>query len=374
MVSNKTRILHIISSLNMGGTERQCVELAKRIDKDKFEVTLLTFNKEGPLYSEVVDAGIPVNEIKIPGSFYRPKSLFQILRIALFMRKERFQIVQTYGMYSNIPGILAAKLARVPVIIGGKRELNEIWPKRKVAAEMMLLKKCNKVVANAQKVRDYLMSDQKVPGEKIEVIYNGIDLQKYVDLPPKSYSSKSDFIGMIANFRPSKDQTTFIKAAAEILKQKPNVRFALVGSGRFEEGMKSYAKDLRIQDSVIFYGEKFGQELLDIFRSFTITVLSSHTEGFPNVIMESMALGIPVIATPSGGVPELIDDGVTGYLFPFKRHDVLAEKMLYLLNNRQKGEEVGKNARVNIKNRFNFELMAKHFESLYEQLCNGLKH
>lgn len=370
----KIRILHIISSLNIGGTERQCVELVKRIDKNRFDVTLLTFNKDGPLYNDVIDAKIPLAEIRIPGSFYRPKSLLQILRIALFIWKGGFHIVQTYGISDNIPGILAAKIARIPIIIGGKRELNEIWPRRKVAAEMILLKRCNKVVANAQKVRDYLALDEKIPGEKIEIIYNGIDLQKYVNFPEMGYASRPDIVGMIGNFRPQKDQKTFLNAAAEVLKQKPGVRFALVGSGRFEEGMKNYAKELRLQDKVIFYGRKTGQELLDIFKSFTITVLSSTNEGFPNVVMESMALGIPVIANPSGGVPELIVDGVTGYFFPFKRHDVLAEKILYLFNNKAKAEEIGKSSRVSVKDRFDFRLMTSQFENLYEQLSKNLKY
>jgi glycosyltransferase involved in cell wall biosynthesis len=364
----RIRILHIIDSLELGGTEKQCIELMKRIDKNRYDVELLTFEKGGPLHAEVINAGIALKEIKIPRALYHPESLLGILKIAAYIRKNKFRLVQTYGIYSNLPGIMAAKMARVPIIIGGKREMNEIWARSKVKAEMILLRHCDKVVANANRVRNYLARNEGIPERKIEVIYNGIDLRRYCDSEKMEYSSRPDRVGMIANFRPSKDPRTFLRAAAEVIERKPYVMFGLVGSGASAGDLKTFAKELGIWENVIFYGAKTGKALLDIFNSFTITVLSSKTEGFPNVLLESMALGIPVIANPSGGVPELIEEGVTGYLFPPERADILAKRIIYLIENKGIAMKMGEKAREHVRKNFSFDLMAKRFEELYENM------
>lgn len=354
----------------MGGTERHCAQLAKNLDTSKYHLHLLTFNKNGPLLKDILSAGIPVTEVTITRALYTPQSLRQIFRLAHFIKRNNFSIVQTFGIYSNIPGILAAKLARVPIIIGGKREMNEIWPRKKVAVEMMLLKTCDKVIVNAERVKNYLTQNEGIEEKQVEVIYNGIDWQKYDGIRIKDYASKLNTVGMVANYRPPKDHSTFLKAAAQVLEKTTNVRFVLVGSGATETEMKDLASTLEIQKNVQFCGAKFGNELLDIFRRFTITVLASWTEGFPNVLLESMALGVPVIANPSGGVPELIDDNRTGYLFPPMRHDILAEKIVYLIDNKNVATSVAGHAFNRVKKRFSFDTMVKQHEILYESLIS----
>jgi glycosyltransferase involved in cell wall biosynthesis len=362
------RILHIISSLNIGGTEKQCVEIVKRINGSRYKAYLVTFNKDGPLHDELIETGVPWKEFKISDRFYHPKSLLQILRLASFMRKERFRLVQTYGFYSTIPGIIAAKIARVPAVIAGKRDMNEFLTKPKIKAEKILWRFCDKIVVNANKIRDYLISEEGVPEDKIEVIYNGVDLKKYIQYSEMNYHFKEPIVGMIANFRKQKDHNTFLKAATIVLKKKKYVSFLLLGSGRFENEMMKYARSLGILDSVIFCGRKTGKELYAVLRRFTISVLSSTNEGMPNAILESMAFGIPVIANPSGGVPELVEDGVTGYLFPYKRPDILAEKIIYLLNNKKIVVEMGKNGRRKVEQKFNYSLICRRYEELYDKL------
>jgi glycosyltransferase involved in cell wall biosynthesis len=381
-----TRILQIIDSLNAGGTERQCVEMARRINSGRFAMHLVTLDKDGPLYPALIKTGIPLTEFKISGGFYRPKSILQILRLASFIRREKFHIVQTHGFYSTVPGVIAAKMARVPVVIAGKRDMCEFLPRIKINTEKILWRFCDKIVVNANRIKDYLISEEKIPEEKITVIYNGVDLKKYVDESEIGYTSKTNIVGMVANFRQQKDHLTFLDGAARVLKERMDVRFSLVGSGPLEDEMKRYVRDIGIQDGVIFYGRKIGKELYDILRSFTISVLSSTNEGMPNAILESMAFGIPegmpnailesmafgipVIANPSGGVPELIEDGVTGYLFPYKRPDILAEKIIYLLNNKKIAEEMGKRGRRKVEQKFNYNIMCGQYEKIYESFLN----
>jgi glycosyltransferase involved in cell wall biosynthesis len=364
------RILQVIDSLNVGGTERQCVEIAQRINSGSFTMHLVTLDKDGPLYPVLIKTGIPLTEFKMSRGFYHPKSILQILRLASFIRREKFHIVQTYGFYSTVPGVIAAKLARVPIVIASKRDMGEFLPRIKIKTEKILWRFCDKIVVNANRIKDYLISEEKIPEGKITVIYNGVDLRKYVHESEIGYTSKTNIVGMIANFRQQKDHRTFLDGAERVLKERLDVRFSLVGSGPFEDEMKRYARHIGVQDGVVFHGRRTGKELYDILRSFTISVLSSTNEGMPNAILESMAFGIPVIANPSGGIPELIEDGVTGFIFPSKRPDILAEKIIYLLNNKKIAEEIGKCGQSKVEQKFNYSLMCSQYKKLYETLKN----
>lgn len=363
------RILYVIDSLNIGGTERQCVETVKRMNDSKYNIQLVTLDKNGGLLQEAMDAHILLTEFKISGAFYQPRSLIQIIKLALFMKKNKFHIVQTYGFYSTIPGVIAAKIARVPIVIAGKRDMSELISRFQVKVEKMLWRLCDKIVVNANGIRNYLIEKDGIQKEKIVTIHNGVDLEQF--------GSKSEnvdnqlmpnIVGMVANFRPQKDHSVFLEAAEIVLKRKNDVKFYLIGSGVFEEEMKEYAKQLCIQNSVDFYGKKTAKELHSIMKRFAISVLASTNEGTPNVILEAMALGKPVIANPSGGVPELVEDEVTGYLFPYKRADLLAEKIICLLDNINVAKEMGRNGRKKVERLFNYTVMMSRYEKLYEEL------
>lgn len=365
------RFLHCIDSFKTGGTERQCVDLVKGLYRDGYDIFLVTLNKEGPLYNELKSYENRIKEIKISGSFYRPRSILQIFKLSLFMRKIKPQIVQTYGFYSNVPGIIAAKIARVPAIIAGKRDMNEFLSPRRRWIEGFLLRFADAIVVNAREIQNQLINEYKIATEKIVVVSNGVDCEKFrpISLEEKLKLEKLN-IGMVANFRRQKDHRTFLEAAVKVLQVKSNVNLILVGSGPYEKEIRDYAKQLGIEEQINFCGKKTGDELASIIKSLFISVLASMNEGLPNVILESMACGVPVIANPSGGVPELIEDGITGYLFPYKRPDILAERIIYLIENKDVAKKMGEEARKKAEKQFNYDLMCKQYEELYEDLLS----
>jgi len=363
----KVRMLHIIDSLKLGGTEIQCYEIVKRISKKDYYSHVVTFNKAGPLAERFNKLGINVTEFKITGSFYNPASIFKIVLLSLFIRKNNFKIIQTYGFYSTIPGVIAAKVANAPYIIAGKRDMNKMLSKNKIKIEKFLWKYCHKIVVNACKIKEYLVTKEGIFADKIEVIYNGVDIRKYPKESSNVSSDNYDLIGMIANFRKQKDHRTFLLAAKLVLNIKEKVKFILIGSGPLELEMKKFAEELGIKESVLFYGQKTGKELYEIFRKLSINVLSSTNEGLPNTILEAMAMGIPVIANPSGGIPELIKDGEDGYLFPYKNADILLEKILTILENEEIAYKIGSNAKMKVESNFTFDIMQKKYDLLYRR-------
>jgi L-malate glycosyltransferase len=364
----RVRVLHVIDNLLLGGTEKQCFTIVKGLNKERFDVRVIALNKDGPLFGAYLEQGIPIEEIRIGGGFYRPRSILQTLRLSFWMRREEIAIVQTYGFYSTIPAVIAARLAGVPVIIAGKRDLSEFITRGQFLLEKMLWRLCDRIVVNAKGLKANLTAREGVPPERIDVIYNGISIEEYEGCSCAE-RCHAKTVGMIANFRHQKDHETYLRAASLVLEQEPQARFLCVGSGINEERMKLLSRSLGIQDQVAFLGRREGAELIGIMSRLSVSVLASTNEGLPNALMESMALSIPVVSNPSGGVLELVEDGRTGYLFPYRRPDILAEKILLLLSHPELAREMGERGRQRIKGHFTKEIMIGHFETLYQNLC-----
>jgi glycosyltransferase involved in cell wall biosynthesis len=365
--AHKIRVLHMIDSLHLGGTEKQCYELIRRLDRNDFDVRLITLNKEGPLYRKCLDEGITLQEYKIHGGFYRPASLFTILKIASYMRREKVHVVQTYGFYSTVPGMLAAVIAGVPARIAGKRELSQFLSRKKIVSEKSLWKLCDCIVVNAPGVKEHLVNREGIDGEAVEVILNGVNFEEFAPAGNSGLNRVST-VGMVANFREQKDHKTFLQAAALVLKRRPGTRFVCIGRGVRETAMKNYARSIGLEDKVIFVGKLAGPQLIDWMRRLTISVLASSSEGMSNALIESMALSIPVIANPAGGIPDFIRDGVTGYLFPYEMPDILAEKILFLIDHPDIGRKMGEAGRRMAQNEFQFDTMIFRYQELYRKL------
>jgi len=329
-----------------------------------YNVQVATLNHKGPLHKKIIEYGIAVKVFDIVSSYYTTNSIKKILRLAGFIRKEKFDIVQTYGYYSTVPGVIAAKLAFTKTIIAGKRDMNEMLTPKKIFTEKLLWKFCNKIVVNAERIRQHLVDHEHVNPENLTVIYNGVDTEVF---RPNRIELIRDqvTVGMIANFRKQKDHETFLLAAKRLYEEDICSRFYLVGSGIYENRVKNLCNRLGLGDAVIFTGTITGSTLLDIYNKLSILVLSSTNEGVPNVILEAMAMGIPVIANPSGGVPELLDDGNTGFLFPFKDVDSLTGKIKFLLSNGRTIQMFQQNAIKRVSANFTRHIMLRNIEGLY---------
>jgi glycosyltransferase involved in cell wall biosynthesis len=363
----RIRVLLVIDNLNLGGTEKQCFEIARGLNRERFDARVVALNKEGPLSRNYAEERIPLYEYRISRGFYRPRSFLQILRLMFFFRKESFHVVQTHGFYSTVPGVMAAKAAKVPVVLAAKRDLNEFLSRKQVWVEKSLWRFCDRIIVNARAVKGQMTTRERVAAKSIVVIPNGLD-SRYFEAKPRQGENGEILIGMVANFREQKDHRTFLDSAALILKQYPSARFVCVGNGPTQPAMEAYAGCVGVSDSVTFPGRIEGAELVALRSRFTITVLASTNEGMPNVVMESMALGVPVVANPSGGVGELVEDGITGFLFPYKRSDVLSEKILFLLSNPAIRRTMGETSRHRMQEGFTVDRMIRRYEDLYVSL------
>jgi glycosyltransferase involved in cell wall biosynthesis len=293
------------------------------------------------------------------------------------LRQERPHIVQSYLFWANIYGSLAAKIAEVPIIVTGRRELPDI---SLVKFHYRWLQNFSNlwttaIIANSHTVKRLCLEQERyVDEKKVTVIYNGIDLTRYANhagntdkkrafhIPPHHH-----VIGIIARLRRYKGHLDFLNAAAQILRSYPNTTFLLVGR---DDGLKPelecLAKQLHLSESVIFTGER--HDIPDMLSMCDILVSSSLTEGLSNAILEGMALGKAVVATNVGGTPELVIHEQTGLLVPPSTPTLLAEAIIRLLANPELRSRLGHAGLKRVETLFDLKRMVHQTETCYEEL------
>lgn len=366
------KILQLIGSFHLGGSERQAVQLTKLlVEKTPHEIFLAVMTKEGALLDEVEKLGFKeIPEFRLT-SFYDRNFISQINSAARFMRKNKIDIVQTHDFYTNLFGMAAARIARVPVKIAAKRETAGIRTKGQIILEKQAFRLADAIVANSEAVKNYLVEKQGVKPEKICVIYNGLNADEFANIRKarreicEQFNLPTDenakFITLVANLRHRvKNQRMFLRAAVKVLQRHPEAHFVLAGEGDLQRELERFAGDNNIAANTHFTGRCANvPELLSISD---ICVLTSFAEGFSNSILEYMAAGKPVVATDVGGASEAVVDGETGYLVQSDHDRIMAKNLIELLGDEAKAKRFGAKGR---------EIAEKEF-SLEARLCKTL--
>lgn len=361
------RVLHVIDNLCPGGTERQCVELVRSMVGRGVETAVFYF-RPGALVAELEGLGVTVRPAP-PVRFRSPGAPIQLIRLARTIAEWAPDVIQTYGFYSNVPGILAAFLARVPVRVAGRRELARYFGRAQRSTDRWAWRLAQRIVVNSEAVRQQLIHQEGIAPNKVVVIRNGLDIGQWPAPHPYPDGPDGAVVGMVAHFRPQKDHFTFLRAAREILQAMPSVRFCLVGSGDLEGLIRESAARSGIASQVDFLVGLEGEAVRAAVAKFRISVLSSKdNEGLPNAVLEAMAAGLPVVATTVGGTPEIIEDGETGFLVPAGDPALLAARVLGLLKEPSLARAMGERARRKVEREFTVDRMAGQFLGLYRGL------
>ncbi len=364
------RVVHVIDNLSPGGTEKQCVALVRELARRDVENAVFYF-RGGALLTELERCGVGARAFRVAG-FRSPRFITVLTAMAWAMRRWRTDVVQSYGFYSNIPGLLSAYVAGVPVRIAGRRDLGDQTSSAQRRLDRWAWRFAQHVVVNADAIGRQLVAVDGVGPGKVVVIRNGVNLGAWPPAERGAAESGNAVVGMVAHFRPQKDHVTFLRAAREILRTAPGVRFWLVGCGPLEQATRDYARELGVASSVEFLGLLEGEALRAAVKGLGVSVLTSkNNEGLPNAVLESMAAGIPVVATAVGGAPEIVEDGVTGYLVPPETPTALADRVICLLKDPSRARRMGAAGRRKIEREFSIERMVDEFHGLYRARLQG---
>ena len=358
--------------MRIGGTELNAVRTAERLDRDRFDVRVVSLQVEGPLVERYARAGIPVTHFPI-GGLWTPRTMRQIVRLSRLLRRERVTVVHCHDRYSDFFGVLAARLAGTPAVIASKRWGESLLRHRITSA--VAFHAAHRVLANSTGVVDSLQRVDRVRPERIVLVPNFIDSDAFeapspawidamrteLDLPRDART-----VGIIASLRPVKDHATLLRAIASLRPRWPLLRLVVVGEGGSLPELRELAAALGVSDVVRFAGLRPQSPSLHFL--FEIAVLCSRSEGFPNSLVEAMAAAKPVVATDVIGIRDAVRDGENGLLVPFGDSTALAAALEFLLANPERAHALGAAGRRRAAKEFHADEVIASVESLYEQL------
>ena len=375
----RRRVFFLVDSLELGGTESQAAALALGLSQLQYAVTVGCLRARGPLLIRLQEAQIPVIEFHPPGGLDSIPGLYRLLCLSWFLRRGRFDIVHTHDLWSNLMGVPAALLARVPVVISSQRDLSHLpfyrtWRRRLLRSVQGL---CDVLVTNASAIRDQLVGEEHFPPEKVRVVQNGVDLRRCSasmgdGRASVRYASSGKRIVLVGNMTSDvKGHPWLIRAAPAVLREYPDTHFVLVGDGEQRPNFERTVADLGLTKHFSFLGQR--HDIPSVLSSCDIAVLPSRLEGLPNAVLEYMAAALPTVASNVGGNVEIVKDGVTGLLVPSENTDALAAALLQLLRDPGLAARLGTNGREYVRQNFSFEKLVERIDDLYSELLRARK-
>jgi L-malate glycosyltransferase len=364
---SRLSVLLMTNTLEVGGSERQFVTLVESLSRERFDVHPACLRRIGGLTARMGE----IPEFPLGGRLLGIRSQRAQLKMVRAMRRDGIAVAHAFDFYSNMMLIPAARLAGVPVV-GSHRQLGDLLSRAKFMAQYWAFRFCHRVVCNSRAAAASLRS-AGLPEQKLVVIPNGLREEAFASCTP-AIPRKSGIVrvGMIARMNnPVKNHPAFLKAAAKLSQKFPAVEFLLVGDGPFRPALEQMAAELGIRDKVIFAGER--HDIPEMLASLDISVLISSSESLSNVILESMAAGVPVVATDVGGNPELVKHGETGLLVPPEDEEKLVEALAHLVRDSSLRSRYAARSRDFARAHFHIDEVSRRFEELYVSLAKGTR-
>lgn len=369
------RVLHVITRFDTGGTEYGLLKVTTGLSKKLFEHKICTTRGYNPelarhrqLEEQLLVAGKENGNLQ-----------FTVFRLAQIMRAYKPHIVHSRN-WGAIEAIPAARLAGVPVVIHSEHgyELDMLGglPFRRRILRRIFYPLANALFTVTDDLRHYHQKQAWFPGDKIRVIYNGVDTQKFRPSLEMRGQVRREFglddetlvVGTVGRLVALKDHLTLLRAAARLVRQNYKVHIILAGSGPEQSRLEQFvagSEDLTGRVSFVGASDKVSE----LLQAMDVFVLPSICEGFSNTLLEAMASGLPAIATRVGGNPEVLEEGRSGWLFSPGGDEELAALLGKLLGRRDLRKQLGEAARSRAISRFALQRMLDDYRDLYWELA-----
>ncbi|MEE2792285.1 MAG: glycosyltransferase [Acidobacteriota bacterium] len=376
----RIRLFSVIAASGAGGAEQVFATLLQRLDRERFEVTVACHGQGAMFETYCRDAArvFNCNLIDLPG-------VATVSRLAALMRESHCDIVHTHLWTADVLGGLAARLASVrrvvssvagsyflPIDVSGVKRARRLALSRVFRA---VYRGCDRVIAPSEHVANDLLNRPgiRVPNCRLVVIQNGVDVdelertERHADGgSSERWGSGRPLVSVVSNFFPIKGHRYLIGAIPEVVRAYPEARFVLAGDGQSRSAAEGLVEQLGVGDRVTFTGEI--SDSLELMRASDLVVLPSVSEGLPITLIEAMALARPVVTTDVGGIPEVVEDGVTARVVPSRSPAALAGAMLELLDAPERARRLGAAASMVARERFSADQMVRRTEDLYVEL------
>jgi len=350
------------NTFETGGSERQFAILANSLSPDLFHLHLGCVNRRGPFAADFPD----VPEFRLGGSLYGWKSIRTRLDLSRLLRQNHVQIAHAFEFYTSLILVPAARLARVPVVIGSFRQLGDLLTPAQFRVQVAAFRWCHAVICNSHAGAERL-AENGISRDKLFVIGNALLPEAFAIAPPALPRRPGVLrVGMVARMNAGyKNHSGFLRIAARIHQQLPDVEFLLAGDGPLRPDFEREAQTLGLGNRVIFLGDR--RDIPGVLASMDVAVLTSDSEGLSNVILEAMAAGLPVVAYNVGGNGELVNDE-RGALIAAGDENEFAVAVQKLLDQPALRKQQGANARRFAEETFSLGRFRRSYEELYATL------
>jgi glycosyltransferase involved in cell wall biosynthesis len=371
----------LVTALSTGGAERTIVDLANRIDRDRYDVVVWTLFDANPLAERLEvphrslgvrpanpDAQHRVDRAANPLDYLRAP-----VRFLRAVRRERPAILHTFLFYDNLIARAAGLVAPGTAVLNGIRGYHNDSRPLAHGVDRLTLPLSDAVVSNSRAGAEYLR-DRGLPENAVAVVPNGRDLDAYRDGSADGLRDEFDVpehapvVGTVGRLVERKGQFDLLRAWALVRESHPDAHLVVVGYGPEREALEALASELGVTASVRFTGARDDipavLDLLDVFA------FPSHWEGHPGALLEAMAAGLPIVASDISGNDELVVDHETGLLVPPRDPPALARGINTLLSDGERARTLGEAARTEAYDRFTLTAMVDRFERVYDSVTD----
>jgi len=381
---HKINILYVITKLELGGAQKQLLELIRGLDKARFNIFLFTAQK-GILMPDALS----INELHVKRSGWLErnlnpiKDLFSLVELFIFIKRNKIDIIHTHSSKAGILGRIAGRLA------GAKTVMHTVhgWPFHQYQPflagiiflwlERIAATCSDKLIVVSQsdlhKGLKYICNNQN----KYALMNYGVEIdlnaeQSCEAIKKELRIKEGDLIvGNISCFKPQKAPLDFLKLASLVKKSHPRVKFVLVGDGILRKKIQSQILHFGLQDSFTLTGWR--KDIPKLLSNIDILVLTSLWEGMPISVLEAIRCAKPVVATDTGGIREIVVDGYNGFLVKPQDIQSMSEKLSLLLNNKGLREKMGGLGKDNLGSKFSLKGMVQANQDLYTSLTKTFK-
>jgi glycosyltransferase involved in cell wall biosynthesis len=366
------KVMLLAVGLGVGGTETHILELASRIDRSKYDVTVGSLKPGGRLADELRSRGVRVVSFDGMGKL-DARVLFRLWR---FLRRERPDVIQAFLMYANVAARIVGRLFTGVRVISSYHDevVAEGWLIRMV--DRLTVKWTHAIVCCSEAVRRSVSSCIGGAADQYSTIYFGVDTSKFVRANTAARAEVGllegvPVIGTVCRLiEPKKGLSVLLSAVAHMKRRSlaPECQLLIIGDGPARESLQAMCDRLGISGSVVFAGVH--RDIPRLLRLFTVFVLPSLYEGFGIAILEAMAAGVPVVATRVGGIPEFVIHEDTGLLVAPADPEELADAIHGLLASPERAERMGRRAQAVAQMKFGIDSIVRQHERLYEACVN----
>ncbi|HPQ41604.1 MAG TPA: glycosyltransferase [bacterium] len=360
---SRIRVVRIISGLWPGGVEKKLTGILPRLDRNRFDVSVVCLRAEGELAPALRNAGIPVDLCRVKRR-WSPTGLWRLSR---YLKSHRVDVVHTHMYRSNVTGTVAARLAGTPVVVSQVHNVDnwddrrQIWTDRRMAA----YRDCTVFVSGG--VRDDYLSRIALPDGSYTVIYNGVDTGYYTPGQADGLLDGRIVVGAAARLVPQKGLDVLVRAAAEPALRENGVVFYVAGDGPEREHLMHQAEKAGVSGCFKIIG--FQSDIRRFYRNIDIFAMPSMKEGFSNALVEAMACGVPVVATAVGGNPEAVRNRENGFLVSPGNYNEFRDALLKMVLQPNVRKQMSHRA-VETAEGFSQQRMIEQTETLYLTLLN----